>query len=113
MSEQSVEAELRDLVERHRVCFDVLSEYAFINHVRQQIGFCVELIGTHKDGVEHPEPGCEHCREVHHALERIGSCITPTEVRPSCCEIEPFDSAIRYDAAHKNRPDVVLQIKIL
>ena len=113
MSKQSVETELRELVDRHRVCFDILNEYMYINHVQQQIGFCVELIGTHQEGVKHPEPGCEHCRDVYRALDRIGSWITPKEVRPSYYKIQPFDGAIRYEAAHKNRPDVMLRIKIL
>jgi hypothetical protein len=113
MSEKSVEEGLRELVERYRVCFDILNEYTYVAHVRQQIGFCIELVGTHPVGIEHPEPGCEHCRDVYHALERIGSWITPKEVRPSYYEIEAFDSAIRYEPAHKNRPDVLLRIKIL
>jgi hypothetical protein len=113
MNELPLEQELRELVQRHQVCFDVLNEYTYIDHVRQQIGFCLELIGTHREGVEHPEPGCEHCRDVYHALERIASWITPKEVRQSEYKIEPFDSAIRYEPAHKNRPEVLLRIRIL
>jgi hypothetical protein len=113
MSEASLEQELRELVQRHQVCFEVQNEYVYIEHVRKQIGFCLELIGTHRSGVEHAEPGCEHCREVYHALERIALWITPTQVRPSYYEKEPFDSAIRYEPAHRNRPDVSLRIKIL
>jgi hypothetical protein len=71
MSEQSVEAEVRELVQRHRVCFDLMNEYVYVDHDPEQIGFCVELVGTHRADVQHPEPGCGHCRDVYQALERI------------------------------------------
>jgi hypothetical protein len=110
----SVESELRQLVQRYRVCWDVLNEYVVrLDHLREQVGFSLELTGTHPEGIEHVEPGCGHCRDVYNGLEQIASWITPKEVRPSFYDIEPFESIIRYEAAHQNRPDVVLKIKIL
>ena len=113
MSNPSTEADLRELVQRYRVCWEVLNENMFIEGVRRQIGFCLELIGTHRAGIQHPQPGCEHCRDVYRALERIALWITPKEIRPSTYEIRPFDSAIRYEPAHKNRPEIVLRLRIL
>jgi hypothetical protein len=37
----------------------------------------------------------------------------PKEERPSKYEVSIFDQAIRYSAAHGNRPDVQLTIRIL
>jgi hypothetical protein len=110
----SIKADLSDLVQRYRVCWDVRNEYIVgLNHLWEQVGFSLELIGTHPAGIEHPEPGCIHCRNIYDALAQIASWITPKEVRPSFYEIEPFDNAIRYEPAHKRRPDVILKIKVL
>ncbi len=113
MSNPSIEGELRDLVERYRICWEVLNDCAYINYVRSQIGFYIELTGTHPEGIKHPQPGCEHCRDVYDALKRIATWITPKEVRPSMYDIEPFESAIRYQPIHRNRPDIVLRIRIM
>jgi hypothetical protein len=110
----SVKSELCQLVQRYRVCWEVLNEYVLqLDHSKEQVGFSLELSGTHPEGVVHAEPGCAHCRDVYHGLKKIASWITPKEVRPSFYVIEPFDSAIRYEPPHENRPDVVLKIKIL
>ncbi|MBI4442587.1 MAG: hypothetical protein HY649_04355 [Acidobacteria bacterium] len=104
---------LADFVELYRVCWEVWPEYIALNGEKRQIGFVLELVGTHEPGVEHPTPGCDHCLRVFGALQAIAEYILPKETRPSRYEIEVYDQAIRYSPKRRNRPDVILQIKIL
>ena len=107
------EEELKNLVERFRVCWKVWPELIYIKGEKRQIGYELELSGTHEPWVEHPEPGCEHCQRVYLALRQIAEWILPKEKRPSRYEIAPFDQSIRYTPSHGNRPDVLCVIKIV
>ena len=104
---------LRELVERFRVCWEVWPEYAFVNHEKRQIGFSLELYGTHEPSVVHPTAGCTHCIPVFTALQRIAVFILPKEERPSTYSIEMYDGALHYANKRGNRPEVELPIKIL
>ena len=104
---------LREHVERFRVCWESRPEYLYVRGERRQIGFVLELAGTHEPGVEHPEPGCEHCQRVFAALRDIADWILPREKRPSVYDIGCYEQAIRHSSAHQNRPDIILTIRIL
>lgn len=106
-------AVLRELVQRHWVCWEVWPECALVAGQKRQIGFALELSGTHEPGVEHPTPGCRHCRKVFAALQTIAVYILPREERPSWYEIEPFQSSLHYSPGRRNRPDVSLTIRIM
>ena len=103
---------LKELVERFHVCWEAWPEYAIVGHEKRQIGFALELSGTHAPGVEHPSPGCRHCQEVFGALRVIAVHILPREKRDSSYEIGPYDQAIHYSHSRRNRPDVTLSIQI-
>ncbi len=62
--------------------------------------------------MEHPLPGCEHCRKVWHALKAVAAWIIPREKRDSDYDISAFDQSIHYSAARKFRSDVSLRIGI-
>jgi hypothetical protein len=106
-------AVLRELVQRHRVCWESWPEYLMVKREKRQIGFSLELSGTHERGVEHPSPGCQHCRAVYAALQTIAVYILPRELRPSRYEIESYQPAISYSVSRRNRPDVTLTIRIV
>jgi hypothetical protein len=97
--------QLKELVERHKICWKVWPEFTMVAEERRQIGYELELAGTHEPGVTHPEPGCEHSQHVFTALRQIAEHILPREERPSMYEIGPFDQAIRYSPQYRNRPD--------
>jgi hypothetical protein len=112
-------------VERFHVCWEVLPEYYYVSindplhsevkrqkKEKRQIGFLLQLSGTHEAGVEHPQPGCEHCHNVWRALKGIADWIVPKEIRDTDYEISPYDQSIRYDAVRKFRPEVLLTIWI-
>ena len=111
-TETSVPA-LRELVQRFRVCWKVWPELAYVGGEKRQIGYQLELAGTHEPGVEHPEPGCEHCQHVFAALRDIAEWIVPPATWDSQYDIGSYDQAIRYSVAHRNRPDIILIIRIV
>jgi hypothetical protein len=109
---EGVPEDLRELVERFRVCWEVLPNYYYVKKEKRQIGFILELAGTHEAGVEHPLPGCPHCHNVRLALQAIANWIIPKERRDSDYDIAPYDQSIQYGPLRKFRPDVSLQIWI-
>ena len=106
--------ELKELVRQHKVCWEVWPVY-HIGHQgdKVQIGFELELAGTHHDPKEPPKPGCVECVAVYDDLRRIAQCILPQEDRQSRYEISIFDSSIHYSAKRKFRGEVSLTIRIL
>ena len=105
--------ELLHLVRNFRVCWEVWPEHMVVAGQKRQVGFTLELNGTHAPDMEHPEPSCHHCRRVFLALGSIARHILPKDRRPSMYEIQPYDQAIHYTPLRHNRNDVVLAIKIL
>jgi hypothetical protein len=103
---------LKELVQCFRICWEVLPDYCYVKKEKRQIGFTLELTGTHEQGVENALPGCEHCRKVWHALKAVAAWIIPSERRDSDYDIVPYDQSIHYDAGRKFRPDVSLRIWI-
>lgn len=106
-------AMLKKLVQQFKVCSKVWPELTYVNGEKRQIGYALELAGTHEPWVEHPQPGCEHCQRIFSALREIAEWIRPREARASDTEIEPFDQSIRYWSQHGKRPDVILTVKVL
>ena len=105
------EDRLKQEVRDHKVCWEVLPHTAFVDGHTRQIGFDLELTGTHLPGVE-ATAGCEHCRNLYYILKAIASYILPKEQRPSRYELSLFDNSLRYSPTHANRPDVTLTITI-
>ena len=112
-SNEDKERNIRALVERFRVCWEVWPEYMIVRGEKRQIGYVLEISGTHEPGVEHPTPGCEHCVRVYNALQTIAEHIIPQERRPSRHDIGIFDAAIHYSRKRRERPDISLTIRIL
>lgn len=105
---------LRQLVMQHKVCWEDWPEY----HIDQdgkrvQIGFELELIGTHYHPEQSPVPGCAECVKVYEDLKQITQWIIPKEERDSRYKIELFDASIYYSPQRKFRKDITISIKIL
>lgn len=113
MTQEETINQLKDLIRRHKVCYEVWPENLVSNGQVVKVGFALEIEGTH----EHPDskvaPGCPHCQEVFNGLQRIAEWIMPAEGRPTTYEVQPFDRAIRYSPKRKRRPEISLTIKII
>jgi hypothetical protein len=113
---------LRDLVGEHKAVFEVRPAYSVYTGERMQVGFDVELCGTHSQAVldgheSSPTPGCERCVRVWEDLREIASAALPAEDRPSGYYIEAFQPAISYYTKRRprptvDRPDIELVIEI-
>ena len=104
---QNEEELIAGLVERFRVCWEVWPEDMIIDHEKRQVGFSLELYGTHEPSVEHPTAGCPHCIPVFTALQKIAAFILPKEKRPSIYRIEIYDGALHYTRKRSSRPEVL------
>ena len=109
---------LRELVRRHRVCYEVWPEWASVWGARTQIGYRLELCGAGEHGEarggERPVPGCWRCRRTYDDMRKIAEWVMPREGRPSRYEIEPFDRAWHVAPKQRgSRNEVVLAVKIL
>jgi hypothetical protein len=106
--------ELRELVRKHKVCWEVWPEYHIDRKGKKiQIGFELDLIGTHFQPGHTPEPGCAECVKVYDDLKRIALWIMPKEERDSRYEIGVFDASIHNASQRKSRADIVVPIRIL
>ena len=105
-------AVLKELVKQFRVSWEAWPEYAVVDRERRQIGFTLDLYGTHEPGTGHIDPGCRHCHRVFAALRVIADWILPRDERPSRYEIESYNPSISYSPARGNRPDLTLTIRI-
>lgn len=105
---------LRELVIQHKVCWEVWPEYHInLEGEKVQIGFELDLVGTHYHPERPPLPGCAECMKVYEDLEQIAQWIMPKEERDSRYKIGIFDSTIQYAPKRKLRKDITLTIKIL
>lgn len=122
---EGVPQALRESVQRFQVCWEALPDFYYVavkdtlhpeakqvKKEKRQIGFTLDLTGTHEEGVEHPQPGCEHCRRVWRALKAIADWIVPKEERDTDYDIAPYDQSINYDPVRKFRAEVSLRICI-
>jgi len=105
---------LQALVSRYRVCWDVWPEKEIMDGKVRQIGFELELAGTHPPEVKNPSPGCLYCHDVFSALLRIAEHILPPNSgQLSKYDISPYEQIIRYSRKRSLRPDVSLSIYIV
>ena len=92
----SDQVELRALVREHRVHFDVGPEIVIRDRERQKVGFEVRLWAVHPKGAR-ALPGCDKCRVLVRALERIAAAVLPPEGRATRYAVEPVAPAL-YDS---------------
>jgi hypothetical protein len=105
--------QLRAIIQKHQVCFQIWPEQLIVHGQRVQVGFQLELCGVHEPGTELKGPGCENCYRVYEDLRRIAEGVKPQEGRPSRYEIEPFDHALHVIGKSNSRFEVILTMKIL
>ncbi len=109
---------LRELADKHQVCYEVWPERSVAEGVPIRIGFELQLCGTNSHvgaaGEHQPVPGCEYCHGTYDDLRKIAEGILPREERPSIYEIGGFDRSLHV-APHsrQSRSEVVLTIHLL
>ena len=104
---------LQELVQRHKICWESYPVW----HIRPngekiQIGFELDLIGTHDHPQKPPSAGCDECHKVYRALLTIAQAILPPRDRASRSTIDPYDVSISFSPRRRMRKDVRLAIDI-
>ncbi len=112
MSGPRIEDELKQLVEKHTVCYDIFPDCLLIEGEIRKVGFELQLFGTHDHGNSRLTPGCELCVHTFADVRRIAEWVLPQERRDSKYEIQPFDSALHETPKRRLMPEVALSIMI-
>src|ERR1044071_3785410 len=86
--------ELKQIIEKHTVRYEVWPHYEMANGRRVIVGFDLELYGTEDHGKTQLSPGCHPCRETYTDLRRLAEWILPNEPGPAEYEIPPFDESL-------------------
>ncbi len=113
----SMPKRLREIVEKHQICYEVWPAWS-VDHGRKiQIGFELQLCGTNNHVAakgEQPVPGCEFCHSTYEDLRGIAEWVLPREERPSRYEIGGFDRALHVaPGSRHSRSEVVVPIYIM
>src|SRR4051812_28879184 len=96
--EEDIVTELKQIIEKHTVRYEVWPHYEIAGGQRVIVGFDLELCGTQDHGNTHLFPGCPLCRETYTDLRRLGEWILPKEQPSAEYEIPPFDEALHQSA---------------
>lgn len=108
---------LRQIVEKHQICYEVWPERSVAGGRKIVIGFELQLCGTNSHVAAkcgQPVPGCKYCSETYEDLRQIADWILPKEERPSRYEISAFDRALHIaPRQRRSRAEVVLTVHIL
>ena len=104
---------LKNLVNKHRVCWEVWPLfYLDKNGVKFQIGFDLEIFGTHSNEQQTLEPGSQESAEILEDLKKVAESIIPQEKQYCRSEIQVFDDLIQFSPLRKFRDDFTVGIKI-
>lgn len=104
---------LRDLVHTFGISFRLRPMYVSLAGGRPEIGFELELIGTHAASDLHINDRCERCLRVLFALLDLadrGLCEEKTPVRLIGAR---YEKRIRYTASSRDWPEVVLWVTVV
>lgn len=107
---------VKDLIEKHRVCYEWSNEYEIVNGVRIATGYSLRLYGEnadHRADETVPVPGCPVCRKTYDDILCIARWILPKDERESKYEIERFDFAFHCAPNRSWRQEIVVTIQIL
>jgi hypothetical protein len=101
------------LLRSYAVLWQLWPQYAVINGERRQVGFELELMGSHTLDPNHLDPGCPQCHRVRSILLAIAEQLAH-EVVPNggsvTCDIDPHSASIVCVAGLGNRPCVTVSI---
>lgn len=107
------EQDLKALVARHDVRWEVWPRNHSTNNAVRPVGFDLELYGIHDEPSRYPSAGCDECVEVFEDLRRIAKAVMPRPDRDSRYELTLFDRALHYAERLDMRAEVRLTISIL
>lgn len=114
----AVTLDLRELVNNFDIVFVLWPQYAPFDSERRQVGFEVELAGSHCSDPNHIDPSCPDCVRLRAGLfeiaeELIQRMSSSPEREVVSFKISSLSGSILYSPRFKNRPFVAASIHIL
>lgn len=116
LTPQTTEAsreDLRALAAAHRVTCEVYPERRAQHGGLEQVGFSLELLGSHDHPERAPVPGCSECIRVYRDLERIAAFVVPRENRPTEVEIAPYEPTLIVGRSVRDASRVRLTMRLV
>src|SRR5947207_4784607 len=86
---------LRGIVERFQVTWGVTPLHGSDCGESVEIGFVLDLNGTHKPAANHVGRTCRHCTNLMLALKIIGDWLLPPQGKCSFCEVQAYSDFVR------------------
>lgn len=103
--------QLRGLVERHHVVYEVVPEQAVKDHALVRSGWCVDLYGR-KSKADAALRFTEHTEHLHDVLHAVATSIVPDEHEQVVIQLSPHDGAVHVDAKDDFAEEVRLRIHV-
>ena len=113
MNNNSSLEDIRKLVERFAISYDVFPESAVLrDHAIRQVGYVVNLYGD--DERDRPlHPGDERCGEVIRGLYRVARWVIPPDERACHIDINGANDSLHYLQSGKERGLLQVEIHVL
>lgn len=113
MVTSATQPKLNGLLRSYTMLWQLWPQYAVLHGERRQIGFELELIGSHTLDPNHLDPGCLQCHRVRSILLAIAENVAH-EVFPNhhsvSYDIDPHSASIVCIPGLANRPCVTVSI---
>lgn len=104
---------LKNLVRKHRVCWEVWPLFYLDDTGNKvQIGFDLEIFGTHSNEQQTLEHGTHESAEILQDLKKLAESIVPRDQQYCRSEIQVFDNLIQFSPLRRFRDDFTVGIKI-
>jgi hypothetical protein len=112
MASVEVGLNLTELVREYNICCEVWPEYLSVDGEHRQVGFELELLGSHSLDPNHLDPACPMCKRVRAALREIAGSIVPSG-NSVTYEIDAHSESLICEPRLGHRPFVIVSIRIL
>jgi len=108
--ESRKELELRDRVQRHKICWHAWPEHHVCGSERRQVGFRLRLLGSYEQPNTRPITSSAEFWKVYTSLHELARWILPQEGEDSDLQISVFDASL---TPRGDRQDIMITIKIV
>ena len=115
MATVALNLQLQSVVAEYGVFWQFWPQFDQTNGVHSLVGFEVELIGSHKSGLNHVDPACPKCRDVRAVLLTIAVLLrreASLAENPLTSHIDPHSNSILCLPASGNGSAVSVSIHV-
>ncbi len=88
---------LREIAEHFQITWGVTPLHEPHSEESVEIGFVLDLNGTHEGAARHRAQTCQHCANLMLALRIIGDWLFPPQGKCSFCELQAYSNFVRGD----------------